>query len=166
MKKLVIMIALVMSVGTLAKANCGNDKGVGNGCSNLGQPGQPGQPGGVGGQGGQGGVGQDGLNGATGPQGVAGKNGTDAQVDNSAKLVVDTAVRLYDGKYVQLQAFNTYAFDRHDAHDVSEEFHNSRNFMFGARIVLKLGKSYEERLLEKQDTQIKSLERLVSRLAR
>lgn len=155
-----------------AFANCGNDNGNGNGC-NGGQQGPQGPQGPKGDKGDQGNPGHDGSNGHDGTNGSSGNAGKDgntgakgdkgdpganAKVDDSAKLVLDTAVRLYDGKRFQLQLFNVYGLDRRQSHDVVG---SGRNVMFGARIVLKLGTSYEERLLAKQQKEIDSLKRLL-----
>ena len=116
----------------------------------------------VGPQGPQGKQGNDGLNGsnglngkdgATGEKGATGDRGADAKIDDSAKLVVDAAIRLVDTKHFQLQVFDTYALDRRESHDV---LGGGRNMMFGARVVFKLGKSYEERLIEKLQAELRA----------
>ncbi len=155
MKKLV-MLGMLLGIGTFAYANCGNDNGNGQGCSNSQGPTGPQGLAGLNGT-----DGTNGTNGVNGKDGKDGKNGSDAQVDNSAKLVLDTAIRLYDGKRVQVQAFNTYMLNRQESKDVIGD---GRNMTFGARIVFKLGSSYEERMLEKQADQIKALESALSRI--
>ena len=107
--------------------------------------------------------GTNGANGANGTNGTNGKDGVSPKVDNSAKLVVDAAVRLYDGKRVQLQLFDTYALDRQQGHDVLGD---GRNMMFGTRIVFKLGSSYEERELAKQSAEISALRAQLSKLVK
>ncbi len=152
-----VILALSLKYGLAHGACSGN--GNGGTCNtdpSVGPQGPAGQ---------NGSNGTNGSNGVNGNNGVNGKDGSDAQIDKAAKLVLDTAVRLYDGKYIQLQAFNSYALARHDAHDIGEEFQNSHNDAFGARIVFKLGSSYEERLLAAQKRQIEALEALVSRMA-
>lgn len=150
MKKLIMLLAM-MSLAGVASANCGNGNGNGNGCTGP--------------QGPQGPAGQDGLNGTNGTNGTNGvdgvngkdgRDGTDAQVDRSAMLALDTAVRLYDGKYIQLQAFNIYQPSRKQSQDVIGD---GRNFMFGARVVFKLGKSYEERRIDELEKKLKLLAR-------
>jgi hypothetical protein len=42
---------------------------------------------------------------------------------------------------------------------------SQRNFAFGARLVYKLGKSYEETVLEKQQKQIEDLQRVLRKIA-
>ena len=103
----------------------------------------------------QGVAGQEGKQGVAGQNGTNGTNGTDATVDDSAKLVGDVALRLYDGKRVQLQAFDTYGY--------SFQSNEGRNMMYGMRLVFKLGKSYEERKLEKMEKQIELLEAIVAK---
>ena len=139
-----IIIPLLTGMGY---ANCGNDNGNGNGCS--GDTGPQGPAGPQGNSGVNGTNGTNGNNGTPGTAGTNGVNGKDGATDHAALLVLDTAVRLYDGKYVQWQLFNVYSLNRHNAHDIGEEIQNSRNFMFGTRIVLKLGSSYEEREIAK-----------------
>lgn len=70
------------------------------------------------------------------------------------KYVLDGAVRLYDGKKIQVQAF--------DAYDVRHK----RNFQAGVRVVYKLGKSYEEKILEKQAFQIELLQAQINQMNR
>ena len=149
--KIAIILALLLPFGSVAHANCGNNKNVGNGCGeNIGPEGPQGP---------------QGLPGV-GEKGRDGKDGSNASVNEHYRefnLVADTAVRLYDGKHVQLQAFNVYAFGRHQGDDI---FGDGRNIMAGVRFVFKLGKSYEERLLEKQSKQIKHLETLINHLSK
>lgn len=137
MKKL-MLTALLMSLTGLSYANCGNGPNDnGNGCS-----------------GNEGPQGPAGLNGTNGKDGA---NGKDAQVNrhfSESNLVADTAVRLYDGKRVQWQAFNTYAFGRHHSDDV---FGDGHNMQYGVRFVYKLGSSYEERRIAELEKMIKTL---------
>lgn len=159
MKRLLTLMVM-MSLTGVVFANCGNDNGNGNGCS--GQQGPKGDKGDTGPAGLNGSDGKDGQsikgdagqNGENGAAGKDGRNGTDAQVDRSAKLVLDTAVRLYDGKYVQLQAFNVYQLSRKHSQDVIGD---GNNFMFGARVVFKLGRSYEERRLDELEKKLRTL---------
>lgn len=138
MKKLLLTLAISLVAG-FASANCGNGPNdVGNGCSgNVG-------PAGVDGINGTNGT--DGINGSNGADGVNAKDGTDGK-DASARVmpVLDLALRVYDGKYIQLQAFNVvHLKDRNHRAGAG-----STEFMAGARIVIKLGSSYEEREIEK-----------------
>jgi len=89
------------------------------------------------------------------------KNATDIsdlqhQVDRNyqTKLGADFALRLIDTKYWSLQAYDIYQLDMDQGHDVVGDGHN---FMFGTRVVFKLGKSYEE---ERLDAQKKDLDAL------
>ncbi len=147
-KAMIAAVLLGLSMPVLA--NCGNGNGNGEGCENGG-----------GSQGPQGPAGQNGSNGTNGTNGKDGKNGMTPQVDSSAKFALDTAVRLYDGKRVQVQAFNIYTPSRVNNQDTLGD---GKNFMFGARVVLKLGPSYEEGLIERQQRDIKALEAALSRL--
>jgi len=154
MKKLMLAM-LLTALSTPLWANCGNDNGNGNGCSgNEGPAGPAGQPG------------SNGLNGQDGAAGLNGSNGKDGAVgpraSEPAKLVIDAAIRLYDGKRVQWQLFDMYSLNRQHSHDVLGSAHN---FVFGTRVVLKLGSSYEERLAAAQDARIKALEAQISRLS-
>jgi len=47
----------------------------------------------------------------------------------------------------------------YDAYDAT----NGRNFAVGVKVMLKLGKSYEQSLIEKQQKQIDSLESILRR---
>ncbi len=152
MNKLLIAVTMLSLTG-IAYANCGNDNGNGNGCSGdqiLSFSGI-----------------SDALavNGTNGTDGVNGKDGKDGvkgqDADTHATMVLDTAVRLYDGKRIQVQAFNVYRFSRTQGDNVIER---GQNFSFGARVIFKLGSSYEERLLASQDEKIKRLEASLSRV--
>ncbi len=161
MKKLAI-VTVLLSLASLAYANCGNDNGNGQGCSGNGDT--------VGPQGPQGPAGNNGSNGTNGTNGTNGKDGkTGPQGPNhidprmtEARLGIDTAIRLYDGKRVQLQAYNVWSPSLHDKEDALGD---GRNLQFGIRFVFKLGKSYEEEVLEAQAKQIKALEAALSRLS-
>jgi hypothetical protein len=154
MNKLIIGMVLVLGV-SVAQANCGNDNGNGNGCSDIVGPQGP-----AGTNGTNGINGVDGVNGSNGTNGINGKDGTNGKDLRApgAALVIDAAVRLYDGKRIQVQAFNTYQLDRRPQHDV---LGGGTNMMFGARVVFKLGSSYEERVLAAQEKRIKQLEALL-----
>lgn len=79
----------------------------------------------------------------------------DNRVDKleQVKAMVDMNVRILDAKKYSVGFFDTW--------DVS----NSRNFAFGARLTYKLGSSYEERQLEKQQKQIEALQRVLTKIA-
>jgi len=144
--RLLLAVIIGSACAMYAQANCGNDKDVGNGCS-----------GGTGPQGPQGNPGANGANGTNGSNGQNGKDGKDASTQFlGANLVGDFAVRLYDGKRIQLQAFDTYIFGSTPGSDV---FGNGQNMMIGGRVVLKLGSSYEEHELEKLRREIRALQR-------
>lgn len=68
------------------------------------------------------------------------------------KVMPEASVRFYDDKHLSLAAY--------DAYDAT----NGRNFAIGLKIQLKLGKSYEERLVEKQQKEIDLLKAALSRL--
>lgn len=65
------------------------------------------------------------------------------------KILIEGAVRLYDGKRIALEAFNS--FDAAHGHE----------FAYGSRITLKLGTSYEERQLKVQAKEIERLRQLI-----
>lgn len=92
--------------------------------------------------------GTNGVNGVNGKAGINGVNGQNAQDESSVSMAVDTAVRLYDSKYIQLQAFNMYAGRDGDT--------------FGARLVVKLGSSYEERQLKALRLQLDALRGIIA----
>jgi hypothetical protein len=148
MRRFVIMLSLV-SLGILqANANCVSDLASGVACQELKDQLQ----------------GNDGADGAQGEQGIQGIQGQPGQQGTISRdktvAVVDTAIRLYDGKRIQFQAFNTYAIGRQHGQDVLKDGHN---FMFGARIVYKLGASYEEKLLAEQNRKIEALLKLLDK---
>jgi hypothetical protein len=69
------------------------------------------------------------------------------------KVMADMTVRILDEK-----KYTVGFFDMWDGT-------NNRNFAFGARLTYKLGKSYEERLVEKQQKQIEDLQRILTKIA-
>lgn len=81
-------------------------------------------------------------------------NNQQASIDKmqETKLSVEGVVRLYDGKRITLEMFDNY------------DVNHSRNFMAGTRITLKLGKSYTEKLIDKQQKQIEALEALLKHI--
>lgn len=163
---LAFVITMFILTGSVY-ANCGNgnENGNGNGCQGgqgsvgpQGPQGNPGQNGSNGNDGANGSNGADGKDGNTGAKGDKGDTGASAKVDDGAKLVVDAAIRLYDGRWLQLQLFNMYGLDQREHHDV---LGGGRNLVFGARLVFKPWKSHEERLLERQQRDIDALRRIV-----
>jgi len=142
---------LILGLTVPLWANCGNNNGNGNGCSGGG----------------------DSVTNITNVTNVTNvsnvsnttNNYTKQSVDprmTETRLGFDTALRLYDGKRVQLQVYNIYSPSLHDKEDVIGD---GRNLQYGVRFVFKLGKSYEENLLEKQAAEIKALEAMVERMA-
>ena len=79
----------------------------------------------------------------------------DNRVDKleQVKGMVDMNVRILDAKKYSVGFFDTWSVS------------DNRNFAFGARLTYKLGTSYEERLLEKQQKQIEALERVLTKIA-
>ena len=79
----------------------------------------------------------------------------DNRVDQleKVKVMADLNVRILDTK-----KYTVGLFDMWDGT-------NNRNFAFGARLTYKLGKSYEETVLEKQQLQIEALQRVLNKIA-
>jgi hypothetical protein len=79
----------------------------------------------------------------------------DNRVDQleKVKVMADLNVRILDTK-----KYTVGVFDMWDGT-------NNRNFAFGARLTYKLGKSYEETVLEKQQLQIEALQRVLNKIA-
>jgi hypothetical protein len=82
---------------------------------------------------------------------LAADNATNAQVSKlqddydkliEPKAIINGEVRVWDGKHFQVAAFNEY--------DVS----NNREFTYGVHLTLKLGRSYEQRELDKLKTTV------------
>lgn len=94
--------------------------------------------------------GADGTDGADGAPGADGKDGRDGR-DVTAKTAVgvEGVVRLYDGKHVTVEAFDAY------------DIRGKRNHFAGARVTLKVGRSYEERLIAKQQAQLAAMQNAV-----
>ena len=147
MKKLMTIALALALLSPTAWANCGNENGHGNGCSGEEEQGPPGP---VGPQGGRGDTG------SRGADGIAGRDGQAPTGLNDARMVADVAVRLYDGKRLQLQAFNAFALGSRPNQDI---LGNGQNFMYGLRLVIKLGRSYEERRMAEMRARIERLER-------
>jgi hypothetical protein len=147
MNKKTVMAILLASlfVSASAYANCGNDNGNGNGCSGNGDPGT------------------QGPQGATGAQGAAGLNGVNADSGPKRSLQGELDVRLLDTKRTSFYAFNSYGFDDSPGHD---GLMDGRNSTYGFKFVVKLGSSYEERILDKQALEIKALEAEVKKLSK
>lgn len=94
--------------------------------------------------------GADGTDGADGAPGADGKDGRDGR-DVTAKTAVgvEGVVRLYDGKHVTVEAFDAY------------DIRGKRNHFAGARVTLKVGRSYEERLIAKQQARLAAMQNAV-----
>lgn len=126
----------------------------------MGEQGETGQEGDTGPMGDKGDPGIDGVEGADGEKGKAGKDADMMKVNTNARLsasnanrvedvegrvgeleeakwLLDTEVRLADGKHVAVSLYNSY------------DWRHRRNFAFGMKFLFKLGKSYEERRIEK-----------------
>lgn len=89
-------------------------------------------------------------------------NATNSRVDSldnrvsnleRVKVMADVNVRLIDAKRYTVGFFDMY------------DGTNQRNFAFGARLTYKVGKSYEERMIEKQQKQIEALQRILTKIA-
>jgi hypothetical protein len=146
----IALLAISLCYG-LAHANCGNDNGKGAGCGNGG---------------GNDTTVTNGTNGSNGMNGANGSNGTDglnsAERFKGTDLVGDFAVRLFDAQYLQGQVYDKYVFGSTPGSDVFGAGHNNE---IGARIVIKLGKSYEQRRIETLESKLKGLETQLNRLS-
>lgn len=68
------------------------------------------------------------------------------------KYQAEAVVRLYDGKRLTLEEYNNMTLNQ------------SFGPTFGARITFKVGKSYDQRVAEKQQKQIDALTAIINRL--
>lgn len=77
------------------------------------------------------------------------------RVDNLErfKVMPQAAIRVYDAKHLSMELFDLY------------DATNGRNFAGGMKVTLKLGKSYEERIIEKQQKQIDALQKVLTKIA-
>jgi hypothetical protein len=147
MKKALVLAGL-LGVALPLHANCGNGNGNGEGCEGGGSN--------------QGPAGANGTNGTNGAAGANGSNGLNASESGPKRaLQGEIDVRLLDTKHTALYAFNSYGFDDSPTHDTVLD---GRNATYGVKLVLKLGRSYEEGLIARQDAKIKGLEAALSRL--
>jgi hypothetical protein len=149
--KILLAISIIVVMVGMTQANCGNDKSVGNGygCPEKGDKGKDGKDGKAGPQGDVGPQGPSGNDGVNGNDGLDGKNGVDAKPSNDMEhrlsVNVGASVRWYDWKNVSL--LSGYKFDtNHQGHTVD-----------ALVIQIKLGKSYEERQIDKLLQDIKLL---------
>lgn len=142
-KAIIVLFALLVNYPLFA--NCGNDNGNGNGCSDNG--GTPGP---------QGPVGPQGPAGTNGTNGANGKNGTNADPEPKRSLQGEIDVRLWDTKRTSFYLFNSYGFDDSPEHDTVLD---GRNATYGVKFVVKLGTSYEERLIEQLKAEVMALHR-------
>jgi len=171
MNKKTVMAILLASlfIAPLVSANCGNGNDNGNGCSggntgSQGPQGPQGNPGLNGSNGANGTNGSNGTNGAAGLNGTNGANGLNG-VDavNQSRLLGELDLRVWDTKRTSFYAFDSYGFNDAPGNDVVMD---GRNAFYGFKFVVKLGSSYEERLLDKQAGQIKALEAALAKLSK
>lgn len=73
------------------------------------------------------------------------------RIDNLERLKVmpEASIRFYDAKHLSMAMYDDY------------DATNGRNYAVGMKIELKLGKSYEETLIEKQNEEIARLKRIL-----
>jgi len=71
---------------------------------------------------------------------------------DQVKIIADMNVRIRDAKKYSIALFDMYDGRR------------QQNFAYGVRLTYKMGKSYEETVLEKQQQKIAELESMISRL--
>jgi hypothetical protein len=116
-----------------------------------GLTGTTGATGATGSQGIQGIQGKTGTQGVQGVQGVQGIAGSNVDINNSLFYGAGADVRLYDAKYWGLHTLYTHDFNHND------------NSVYGL-IGIKLGKSYEERVMARQDKEIVQLKAAVDLL--
>jgi Collagen triple helix repeat (20 copies) len=164
MKKTLVFLTL-MFITTGAYANCGNGGSNGEGCESGGTVGPTGPqgPAGINGTDGTNGAnghngsngsngtsGTNGQTGAQGPTGTAGANGTNGingvDATAQARLLGELDIRIIDTQHFSLYAFDSYHFNDQPGQDVVLD---GRNAFYGAKFVVKLGKSYEEREIDK-----------------
>lgn len=106
-------------------------------------------------KGAKGDVGTTGVQGQTGKNGKDGKdgrNGKDANVET--RMIAGAEVRIASEKYFDVNSFVDY------------DMTNGKVGFFGMRVTFKPGKSYEERIIEKQQKQIDRLERILQKAVR
>lgn len=68
------------------------------------------------------------------------------------KAIIDTSVRVFDTKRVTGEVFNQF--------DASQ----GNEFAYGVRLKLKLGSSYEERLIRKQQQELEALRAIMDKI--
>lgn len=118
-----------------------------------GAPGQNGEQGPKGDKGNNGNDGKDGNNGQNGEKGekgdrgnrgITGKNGKDGKSADAARtqIIGEVGVRVFDTKRFQGQIFNAY------------DLRQGHNAQAGVRLLLKLGKSYEEKRIVAQEREL------------
>ena len=129
------MPLVLLGLSTPLHANCDAD----DNCTPVAGPQGP-----IGPTGPKGNNGTNGTNGANGKQGVQGVAGQD--LTEETHYGVEGAIRLYDRKYVQLQVFDAWSTEH--------------NLFIGGRVLIKIGKSYEETLIENLQAQIKDLNKI------
>lgn len=65
------------------------------------------------------------------------------------KVMPEAGIRFYDSKHLSAMAYDDY------------DATNGRNYAVGVKVMLKVGKSYEETLIEKQEKEIADLKELL-----
>jgi hypothetical protein len=158
-----VMLAGLLLLPITAMGDCGNGNGNGNGCSGQGTVGPQGPAGPQGPigpqgpqgpQGAQGNAGTNGTNGSVGPtgatsasgtqgapgaQGVQGPQGPAAEINVPAidpRLEVE--IREYDSRHWSLSSFGSFGMQS-----------GTSRYIVGEKLTLKLGKSYEEREIDR-----------------
>ena len=159
--KTFLVLVFAGIIGVSAHADVDHNNGHGNdGCirggncgqTNQGPKGDTGEQGPKGDKGDAGVAGSDGKDGKAGVDGQRGRDGVDSR-RLAMPVVGEIAARLYDHRYFQLQGF--YGYD----------FRNQVNHVAGARILLKIGTSWEERRLDLLQRRIRQLELLANKYA-
>jgi hypothetical protein len=159
-----LLTVLVLGLATNAYANCGNDKDAGNGCSEtpisivgpqgpIGPSGSPGVDGTNGTNGVNGVDGKDGKKGDKGDTGAKGQDGAPGDnMDHRLTTNVGAEVRWFDTKRISIKSGYRYDANHHD------------NTVDAVIFEIKVGKSYEERIIERQGKEIAALRAQVASL--
>lgn len=152
MKKLLTVVFAVALVGpSIAFAHGGGDDDGGSSCPTCTTC-PVGATGAAGINGTNGTNGTNGINGINGVNGAAGINGQDGKdAETHTKLIGGVDVRLLDYQHIAIHAFDDY--NLRDGHNDS----------IGARVVVKLGQSWEERQMAIMQKQINDLRSVAHR---
>ena len=152
-------LALIVSTALYVSADSDHNNGHGHddcihggNCNGQTNQGPKGDIGATGATGATGQTGNSGRDGNDGKDGRDGKDGVDAS-RMATPIVGELGIRLFDSRYFQLQGF--YGYD----------FRNQTNHVAGARVLIKLGRSFEERKLDLLQQRIRQLEMLVNKYA-